>query len=291
MSIKPLEISFEFFPPKTDEGNQSLLKAATELMHWQPEFFSVTFGAGGSTRMGTLQTVDTLQQQTGMVVAPHISCIGFNRHEILETLDNYRQLDIKRLVVLRGDCPSGMGNAGEYRYASELVELVREVTGDYFHISVAAYPEIHPEAISAHDDVLNLQRKYQAGANAAITQFFFNADAYFYYLDKCSEYGINLPIIPGIMPITQYHRLARFAEMCGAEIPRWLGRRLEAYGDDIEAIKAFGVEVVSNLCERLIAGGAQGLHFYTLNKSETTSKIINNLGLDREKKDFFVHVI
>ncbi len=270
-------ISFEFFPPKTPEGIANLTAAARTLVTHHPQFLSVTFGAGGSTRSGTLDTVTLLAKETGVSVAPHLSCIGSSTPEILEILQRYRAMGIRRLVALRGDMPSGMVNAGDLHYASELVALIREHTGDHFHIEVAAYPEFHPQAKSASDDVMNLQRKYEAGANSAITQYFFNPDAYFYYLDDCAQLGINIPVVPGIMPITQFSSLARFSDVCGAEIPRWIRKRLESYGDDIASIQAFGLEVVVKLCERLLAGGAPGLHFYTLNKDKASVEIIKQL--------------
>lgn len=272
------KISFEFFPPKTAEGVQHLYNTALRLAEWGPHFFSVTFGAGGSTRHGTIETVNMLKHNTGVTVAPHLACIGSSRHEIIETLHSYQAMGLNRIVALRGDLPSGMGQAGEFRYASELVALIREISGDYFHIEVAAYPEIHPQALNARDDVLNLKRKYEAGANSAITQYFFNPDAYFYYREDCQKLNIDLPIIPGIMPITQFSKLARFSDMCGAEIPRWIRKRLESYGDDIHSIKMFGLEVVHNLCQRLLEGGAPGLHFYTLNKADVTIDLIDMLG-------------
>ena len=275
-------ISYEFFPPKTPEGITNLTVAAQNLMSSKPHFFSVTFGAGGSTRSGTLDTVTLLSKQTGISVAPHISCIGSSTNEILGILTNYQDLGIRRLVALRGDMPSGMVNAGDLHYASELVALIRQHTGSHFHIEVAAYPEFHPQAKSARDDVLNLQRKYEAGANSAITQYFFNPDAYFNYLDDCAALGINIPVVPGIMPITQFSSLARFSDVCGAEIPRWIRKRLEGYGDDINSIQKFGLEVVTKLCERLLAGGAPGLHFYTLNRDKASLDIIKQLNiLDR----------
>jgi len=247
----PLPISFEFFPPKTPEAMNDLVVTAHELSTFKPQFFSVTFGAGGSTRDGTLDTVKMLQQKTNVIAVPHLACIGFNREDILQTLDSYQAAGVRRIVALRGDLPSGMGTAGEFQYASELVQLTRDATGDYFHIVVAAYPEIHPQAISAQDDVINLKRKYEAGANTAITQYFFNPDAYFYYVDECAKAGINMPIIPGIMPIMQYSKLARFSDMCGAEIPRWIRKRLESYGDDLDSVREFGVEVVYNLWRQI----------------------------------------
>lgn len=272
-------ISFEFFPPKTPEGSTRLYNTAQTLAKWQPDFFSVTFGAGGSTRSGTIETVSTLLRDTKISVAPHLSCVGASREELAAVLAQYKIMGVKRIVALRGDLPSGMAVSGEFKFASQLVALIRELSGDYFHIEVAAYPEIHPQAKSVQDDVLNLMRKYQAGANSAITQYFFNADAYFYYMEQCRALNIDLPIIPGIMPITQYTKLARFSDTCGAEIPRWIRKRLESYGDDLEAIKAFGLEVVYQLCQNLISGGAPGLHFYTLNKAEAAVDLMNQLGL------------
>ncbi len=274
-----LMLSFEFFPPKTAEGSSNLLNAARNLVDYRPNFYSVTFGAGGSTKSGTIETVKMLQSELGMDVAPHLSCIGSTEEEIIAILQQYRALDIKRLVALRGDIPSGMVNSGSFHYASELVSLIRRETGDYFHIEVAAYPEFHPQARSTHDDILNLKRKFDAGADSAITQYFFNPDAYFYYLDACIAEGIDLPIIPGIMPITQFSNLARFSDVCGAEIPRWIRKRLESYGDDIESIQAFGLDVVTGLCQQLLTGGAPGLHFYTLNKDKASMEVIDNLNL------------
>lgn len=279
------KISFEFFPPKTAEGVQHLYDTALTLAEWNPHFFSVTFGAGGSTRDGTIETVNMLQHNTPILVAPHLACIGSHREEIVEILHNYQAMGVRRVVALRGDLPSGMGQAGEFKYASELVALIREISGDYFHIEVAAYPEIHPQAMNAKDDVLNLKRKYEAGANSAITQYFFSPDAYFYYLDDCQKLGIDLPITPGIMPITQFSKLARFSDMCGADIPRWIRKRLESYGDDIQSIRMFGIEVVYQLCQRLLQGGAPGLHFYTLNKAEVTVDLIDMLGFASVKQE------
>jgi methylenetetrahydrofolate reductase (NADPH) len=281
-SASRLNISFEFFPPKTEEAVSNLLQAASQLAACQPQFFSVTFGAGGSTRDGSMDTVKRLQQST-IPVAPHLSCIGSNRQELLQILQKYKAMGVRRIVALRGDLPSGMGEAGELAYASDLVTLIRQATGNYFHIEVAAYPEIHPQALSARDEILNLKRKMDAGANSAITQYFFNPDAYFYYLEECVREKVNIPVTPGIMPITQFSRLARFSDACGAEIPRWIRRRLESYGDDIDSIKKFGLEVVSSLCEKLIAGGAPGLHFYTLNKAETSLKILESFLMPSSK--------
>lgn len=273
----PFTISFEFFPPKTPEGMKNLNLTAHKLAEFSPNFFSVTFGAGGSTRDGTLQTVKMLQENMSIPVAPHLSCIGCSREELIEIINQYKKLEINRIVALRGDLPSGMGQCGELRYASDLVKLIRETTGDTFHLEVAAYPEFHPQAKSATDDILRLKNKIAVGANSAITQYFFNADSYFYFLNECAKEGISVPIIPGIMPITQYAKLLRFSEMCGAEIPRWICKRLEAYGDDQESIKAFGIEIVFDLCHRLIKGGAPGLHFYTLNHWEASSTLVHLL--------------
>lgn len=272
-------ISCEFFPPKTHEGMQHLGDVAAALAGYHPQFFSVTFGAGGSTREGTIETVKFLQDRVRVRIAPHLACIGATYREILEILHHYKMMGVKRIVALRGDPPSGMVGLGDFKYASELVSLIRQATGDFFHIEVAAYPEIHPQAKNVAEDILNLKRKYEAGADSAITQYFFNPDAYFYFVDECTKLGIHMSIVPGIMPITQFNKLARFSDACGSEIPRWIRKRLESYGDDLESIKAFGLEIVYNLCQRLITGGAPGLHFYTLNKAGTTIEIIQMLGL------------
>jgi len=272
-------LSFEFFPPKTEEGTANLRAAAAALAELGPQFFSVTFGAGGSTREKTAETVIDIQQATGIEVAPHISCVSSTRDNIREMLQAYVGHDIRRLVVLRGDLPSGMGEIGEFRYANELVGFIREQTGDHFHIEVAAYPEFHPEAGSASKDLQNFRRKVEAGANSAITQYFFNADAYFRFVDDCESMGLDISIVPGIMPITNYRQLARFSDACGAEIPRWIRRRLEGFGDDLPSLRAFGVEVVGDLCTQLLEGGAPGLHFYTLNRAEASVSIYKNLDL------------
>jgi methylenetetrahydrofolate reductase (NADPH) len=277
--ITPIIISFEFFPPKTPEGVQRLHETASTLAACHPHFFSVTFGAGGSTREGTLETVEMLKQKTRIQVTPHLASVGCSRADILDMLARYQAMGLRHMLALRGDLPSGMGQAGEIKFASELVALIREVSGDYFRIDVAAYPEIHPQAVSPRDDILNLKRKFDAGANGAITQYFYNPDAYFYYLDECQRLGVNMPIIPGIMPITQFSKLARFSDMCGAEIPCWIRKRLASYGDDTVSIKQFGMEVVYNLCRQLMQGGAPGLHFYTLNKIEGVIDLIDMLGL------------
>jgi methylenetetrahydrofolate reductase (NADPH) len=268
--------SFEFFPPKTAEGMATLRDARAELAKFNPEFFSVTFGAGGSTRDRTMETVLDIQQQ-GFPAAPHISCISSSKEEIRGLLQAYQAQGIKRLVALRGDLPSGEVSAGDFRYASELVAFIRAETGQHFHIEVAAYPEFHPEAKSPAADVLNLKRKIDAGANSAITQYFYNADAYFHFIDQCAAAGINVPIVPGIMPIYNITQLARFSNVCGAEIPRWLRLRLEEYGDDMASLRAFGIDVVTDLCETLRVFGAPSLHFYTLNRAGVIANIIGNL--------------
>lgn len=273
--------SCEFFPPKTPEGMEKLRLNAVNLSLHSPDFFSVTFGAGGSTREGTIETVKMLRTHTKVSVAPHLSCMGASREDLIRVIQQYKEMKVKRIVALRGDLPSGMGQSSELRYASELVALIREIAGDTLHIEVAAYPEIHPQANSATADVMNLKRKIEAGANSAITQYFFNADAYFYYLDECVKAGIDVPIVPGILPITQFARLARFSEMCGAEIPRWIRKRLESFGDDTTSIIQFGEEVVHQLCQKLLAGGAPGLHFYTLNKAEPTYRLMQSLSVKK----------
>ena len=269
-------ISFEFFPPKTAEGIEKLRETRKELAKFNPEFFSVTFGAGGSTRDRTMETVLEIQRE-GFQAAPHISCISSSKAEIRDLLQTYQAHGINRLVTLRGDVPSGEVSAGDFRYASELVEFIRAETGDYFFIEVAAYPEFHPEAKTPAADLQNLRRKMDAGANSAITQYFYNADAYFRFVDQCDDLGITIPIVPGVMPIYNITQLARFSSICGAEIPRWLKMRLEEYGDDMASLRALGIDVVSELCETLLAGGAPSLHFYTLNQSATIATIINNI--------------
>lgn len=276
MSQVSLPISFEFFPPKTQAGRDKLLGVRDQLAKVQPDFFSVTYGAGGSTQDGTLQTVLTLRE-SGVDSAPHMSCIGATRNELRQLLTTYKEHQIKRLVALRGDLPSGMGMGGELRYANELVAFIREEFGQDFVIEVAAYPEAHPQAASFEADLHNFVRKCQAGADSAITQYFFNADAYFYFIDRVQALGVDIPIIPGIMPITNYTKLARFSDACGAEIPRYIRKQLESYGDDSQAIQAFGEEVISRLCQQLIDGGAPGIHFYTLNQAAPSLNIINNL--------------
>lgn len=269
--------SFEFFPPKTPEGMEKLRATRKQLAQFNPEFFSCTFGAGGSTRDRTLETVLEIQRE-GSAAAPHLSCIGSTQENIREILQTYKAHGIRHIVALRGDLPSGMADPGAFRYANELVGFIRQETGDWFDIEVAAYPEFHPQAKSAQDDLNAFVRKVQAGASAAITQYFYNTDAYFRFVDDCTALGVTIPIVPGIMPITSYQNLVRFSASCGAEIPRWLQRSLADWGDDTEGLRQFGVEVVARLCERLLAGGAPGLHFYTLNQAEATADILRSIG-------------
>jgi methylenetetrahydrofolate reductase (NADPH) len=276
--VKNIPLSFEFFPPKTADGVASLRETRVQLAKFKPEFFSVTFGAGGSTTDRTKETVFEIQAE-GYPAAPHISCISSSKEEIRELLTAYKNKDIKRLVTLRGDVPSGEVSVGDFKYAAELVKFIRKETGDWFHLEVAAYPEFHPEALSAAKDLANFKRKIEAGANSAITQYFYNADAYFRFVESCQKEGITVPIVPGVMPIYNYTQLARFSGICGAEIPRWLRLRLEAYADDMTSLRALGVDVVSELCERLLTWGAPSLHFYTLNQAGIISSIIDNIGL------------
>lgn len=272
----PPGISFEFFPPNTDAGREKLKGVRDMLAERRPRFFSVTYGAGGSTQARTFETVKSVRQ-CGIDTAPHLSCIGSDKGELRERLESFREAGITNLVALRGDLPSGMGGMGELRYANELVEFIREETGDHFQIAVAAYPEMHPQAPSYEHDLQNFVRKMQAGADLAITQYFFSADAYFHFLERARALGVEAPIVPGIMPISNYTKLARFSDACGADIPRWIRKQLEAYGDDSESIQAFGEEVVSNLCQRLLDGGAPGLHFYTLNQATPALRVLDNL--------------
>jgi methylenetetrahydrofolate reductase (NADPH) len=270
--------SFEFYPPKTEEGTASLRVVHNRLAKLNPDFFSVTFGAGGSTRDKTFDTVVDIQAK-GISAAPHLSCVASTRENIRGILKSYKEKGISKIVALRGDLPSGMMSAGEFRYANELVEFIRKETGDYFQIHVAAYPEVHPQSANGNDDFKNFQRKVNAGADAAITQYFYNAEAYFYFIDACEKNGIDIPVVPGIMPITQYTQLFRFSEMCGADIPRWMRKRLEGFGDDRQAIQAFGLDLVTELCRRLLDNGAPGLHFYTMNQAAPTLAIWENLKL------------
>ena|SRR3989338_6987449 len=270
--------SFEFFPPKTPEGMAKLREARRQLAQLHPKFFSVTFGAGGSTRDRTLETVLEIRAE-GFEAAPHLSCISSTRDEIRALLEEYRSHDIHHIVALRGDLPSGEVTGSDFRYANELVEFIRQETGDWFEIEVAAYPEIHPEAPSAKADLQNFRRKVKAGANAAITQYFYNADAYFRFMEECDGMGITVPVYPGIMPIYNFNQLSRFSAMCGADIPRWLRMRMLDYGDDLASVRALGLDVVTELCDRLLAGGAPGLHFYTMNQAGAISTIWQRLGL------------
>jgi len=276
----PQVFSFEFFPPKTPEGTEKLRRTRDTLANLKPRFFSVTFGAGGSTRERTFETVLEIQKTSGIESAPHLSCIGSTRASIREILNTYREAGVRHIVALRGDMPSGMREAGEFRYANELVEFIRAETGDYFHVEVAAYPECHPQAPDARKDLENFKRKVESGADSAITQYFYNPYAYFRFVDDCERMGLQVPIVPGIMPITNYAQLARFSDACGAEIPRWIRKHLEAMGDDRKAIRAFGEDVVTEICEVLLEQGAPGLHFYTLNQAAPTVAIWKNLGLD-----------
>jgi methylenetetrahydrofolate reductase (NADPH) len=274
----PRNFSVEFFPPNTPEGKDKLRATARQLATLKPKFFSVTYGAGGSTRERTLDTVLDIRA-TGHAAAPHISCVASTHENIREWLQRYRDNGIEHLVALRGDLPSGIAAAGEFRYANELVEFIRREFGDSFHVEVAAYPEFHPQARSARDDLLNFKRKVEAGADSAITQYFYNADAYYRFIDDCERMGISIPIVPGIMPIGRFSQLARFSDACGAEIPRWMRRKLEGFGDDTASIRAFGLDVVTALCEDLLKNGAPGLHFYTLNQAGLTTEIWQRLGI------------
>jgi methylenetetrahydrofolate reductase (NADPH) len=270
--------SFEFFPPQTPEGAQKLRVTRKQLAQLKPAFFSVTFGAGGSTRDRTMDAVLEIQAE-GQQAAPHVSCIASTKASVRDMLERYRQAGIRRVVALRGDMPSGMVEAGEFRYANELVAFIRREFGPAFHIEVAAYPEYHPQARTAQEDLTNFKRKVEAGADSAITQYFFNPDAYFAFVEECRGAGIPIPIVPGVMPINRFSQLARFSDACGAEIPRWIRRKLEGYGDDSASIRSFGLEVVTQLCDQLLRGGAPGLHFYTLNQAGPTSTIWQRLGL------------
>jgi methylenetetrahydrofolate reductase (NADPH) len=274
-----LSVSFEFFPPKTPEGADKLRAVRQQLYVLQPEFCSVTYGAGGSTQEGTFATVGEIIAE-GVSAASHFSCIGATKASVREQLITLKKMGVKRLVALRGDLPSGYGAGGEFQYASDLVAFIRHETGDDFHIEVAAYPEVHPQAKSPESDLQAFAAKVKAGANSAITQYFYNADAYFRFVDDALKLGVEVPVVPGIMPITSSSQLLRFSDACGAEIPRWIRLRLQAYGDDIASIKAFGLEVVTDLCEQLMAAGVPALHFYTMNQSATTTQILSQLNCD-----------
>ena len=275
-----LELSIEFFPPQTAEGMEKLRQTRRRLAALKPEFFSVTYGAGGSTRERTLETVMEIAAE-GYNAAPHLSCVGSTRDSIRNMLAGFKERGIGRIVALRGDLPSGMADAGEFRYANELVAFIRAETGDCFHIEVAAYPEWHPQARSPREDLLNFKRKIDAGASSAITQYFYNADAYEHFVAEARALGVVVPIVPGIMPIASFSKLARFSDACGAEIPRWMRRKFESFGDDADSIRAFGLDVVTELCQRLIERGAPGLHFYSMNQAGLTLELCKRLGLER----------
>ncbi|TKS52779.1 methylenetetrahydrofolate reductase [NAD(P)H] [Luteimonas yindakuii] len=278
-----IPLSFEFYPPKTDEQREQLDRTARRLKAHAPEYVSCTFGAGGSTLSYTPETVRRLRQEHGFEAAPHLSCVGGTREEIRELLKLYRAIGCRRLVALRGDMPSGMGHAGELRHAADLVAFIRTETGDHFHIEVACYPETHPQADDAHVDLRHFKAKVDAGANGAITQYFYNADAYFQFVDDAHRLGVDVPIVPGIMPIANFSQLRRFSEACGAEIPRWIARRMQGYGDDADAIREFGADLVARLCRRLIEGGAPGLHFYALNLARPSQAVLARLDLAEDR--------
>jgi len=274
--MKASSFSFEFFPPRTQEGEEKLKTTLKNLSEFNPEFFSVTFGAGGSTKDKTIGIVESIKDQ-GYSAVPHISCITSTKDEVLELIASYKNKGIDRLVALRGDNPSGIAGYGDFHYASDLVEFIRKNTGDHFHIDVAAYPEFHPESANSIDDLKNFKTKVDAGANSAITQFFFNVDSYFKFIEECGHLNINIPIVPGIMPIYNIKQLSRFAQTCGAEIPRWLKYKLESYGDDIDSLREFGVDFISELCETLQQFGVESFHFYTLNESGIVTKVLKNI--------------
>ncbi|MDH3318832.1 MAG: methylenetetrahydrofolate reductase [NAD(P)H] [Betaproteobacteria bacterium] len=278
MTAEARDFSFEFFPPRTPEGREKLRATWQALAQLKPRFFSCTYGAGGSTREGTLDTVLEIRK-AGHEAAPHISCVASTKKDTLEQLERYKASGIRHLVALRGDLPSGIAASGEFRYASELVAFIREATGDWFRIEVACYPEYHPQTRTADDEIRNFRKKVDAGANAAITQYFYNADAYLRFVEECRAAGITVPIVPGVMPIGNFSQLARFSDACGAEIPRWIRLKLEGYRDDAASIRAFGLDVVTALCERLLRAGAPGLHFYTLNQAALSSEIWRRLKL------------
>ena len=277
-TAKHIPISFEFFPPKTAEGAAKLVNVRRELYAMKPEFFSVTYGAGGSTQDGTLQQVQAILSE-GFDAAPHFSCIGATRDSVREQLAAFKAAGIRRMVALRGDLPSGHGTFGEFRYASELVAFIREETGDYFHLEVGCYPEVHPQAKSPEADLQAYVTKVRAGANSAITQYFYNSDAYFRFVDDAYKLGADIPVVPGIMPIISSTQLMRFSDACGAEIPRWIRLRLQAFGDDTASIKAFGLDVVADLCEQLLNGGAPSLHFYTMNQAQAVKQLVERISV------------
>ncbi|MBS7806513.1 methylenetetrahydrofolate reductase [NAD(P)H] [Variovorax sp. PCZ-1] len=273
-----LPVSFEFFPPKTPEGAEKLVGVRQKLYELKPQFFSVTYGAGGSTQDGTLQTVQAILKD-GFEAAPHFSCIGASKESVRAQLAQFKEAGIKRMVALRGDLPSGYGAFGEFKYASELIAFIRTETGDHFHIEVGCYPEMHPQAKSPETDLLAYAMKVKAGANSAITQYFFNSDAYFRFVDDAHKLGATIPVVPGIMPITNSSQLMRFSDACGAEIPRWIRTRLQSFGDDTASIKSFGLDVVTDLCDQLRNAGVPGLHFYSMNQAATVTEICKRLDL------------
>ena len=273
-----MKVSLEFFPPKTDEQRAQLERALPRLKALNPEYVSVTFGAGGSTLSYTPETVQRLRDVHGLDAAPHVSCMGGTRAEIGALLERYKTMGCKRIVALRGDLPSGMGHTGDFRYASELVDFIRREHDGFFHIEVACYPECHPQSEHAAAELHHFKAKVEAGANGAITQYFYNADAYFRFVDDARRLGIGIPIVPGVMPIANFAQLKRFSDMCGAEIPRWIGKRMAAYGDDAESIREFGADIVAALCVRLLDSGAPGLHVYTLNRARATTAVLERLG-------------
>jgi len=272
------KFSFEFYPPKTEEGAAKLQATVRQLGQLKPDFFSCTYGAGGSTREGTLATVLRIRE-AGFHAAPHLSCVASTREQLREVIHQYKSHGIRHIVALRGDLPSGLASSGEFRYASELVRFIREETGDWFHVEVACYPEYHPQARKPQQDLQAFKAKIDAGANAAITQYFYNPDAYFHFAEQARALGIAVPIVPGVMPINNFSQLARFSDACGAEIPRWMRLKLEGFGDDAASVKAFGMDVVTDLCDKLLAGGAPGLHVYTMNMAGPASTLWQRLGL------------
>ncbi len=276
---RPKVFSVELFPPKTPAGEENLAEALGPLAVLEPAFFSVTFGAGGTTRSGTIETMTKTMTETGIEVAPHLSCIEGTRESIGDFLDLYKDAGVRRIVALRGDLPDDIHSPGVFSSAKELVGFIRELTGDYFHIEVGCYPEFHPEAESASADLAYFRDKVEAGADSAMTQYFFNADSYFYFVDEVERIGVDIPIVPGIMPLGNYPQIARFSAVCGAEIPLWLKKRMETYSDDAESQRKLGIEFITDLCQRLLDGGAPGLHFYSLNRAEPTSTIWRDLGL------------
>ena len=287
----PAKYSFEFYPPRTPEAVAKLQTTQEVLARYKPDFFSVTFGAGGSTRDRTFETVQNIRKTTGIEAAPHISCMGYSLSDIREVLDMYMNAGIKRIVALRGDLPSGVASYGQLRFANELVQFIRKETGDHFHIEVACYPEFHPQASSPSKDIENFKRKIDAGANSAITQYFYNPDAYYRFIDSCEKLDINVPIVPGIMPIINCTQLVRFSDACGAEIPRWVLKRLQEFGDDRKSIRKFGLDVTTKLCEDLLGQGAPGLHIYTMNQYEASQAIWDNLIAAKRKKEKKVSVV